>query len=344
MAIHPIMETILSHCLDIEKTHTYVGIGSCPHVSKIEDLTPRWDQLLPLFLDPILKSKSDTSLLVVHFDPAFARTKELLDAYFSSAYITNRFGPFLHYSESNLFVWLNNRVHVLIVPCSFYTGAHQHTENHRWFLESLVQDAIESNTKLIVQDYTGYELEPVFRFLYQNSHPPGAFRQRILFDVSYGCDTGCTTDLTKYAPLYDIHGNFINLLLLTPREVLYALTICSEKDRLLPYVQRLYFRMFRECLNTIHPDYRRRRAGDSTFSTAYRYGKDSSPETIMKVLQEEIYALIPVLREVNLFSLESQRILDHLFQSYSTMDPYKWYGEVYNLVDLPPEKIETSIT
>ena len=56
---------------------TYVGIGSCPHASTLEELTDEWDQILPVFI-------RESKATIFHYDPAFEYKQEFMKQYFEA--------------------------------------------------------------------------------------------------------------------------------------------------------------------------------------------------------------------------------------------------------------------
>ena len=326
-------EQLLTLVNDYPKHFLYMGVGSCPHVSTVEELTPKWDQLLPCFVRDIYQTKA-SRIQVLHLDPQFSSHREFLLAYFTTHLPTSVF-----YDEGDVLIWETNRIQVICAATHFYhSNTHVHQEDHTWFLDSLIEQALTNGFKMVYQEYTGYDMKPLFLHLYTacDDHLKKRFRRQVLFDVSYGTDTGCMTDMENYKPLYEPNGDFLNLQLYTEQELL-------DRIHTHPAINEILFKTlvgkYRRLLNEIHVDYRRRMNGDSLFHpNTYGYDHHSSSTDILNCLKQELFKIVPHLQKLGIMNQETQDQLCSYFEQATTMDRYKWYDQVYKLVkfEAPP--------
>jgi hypothetical protein len=322
-------ETLLHFVHQAPKTFLYFGVGSCPHVSAVENLEPKYDQLLPCFVKDIYQTKPSSRLQVIHIDPAFADTKahDFLTAYFKK-YLPESF----YYEQDGLMIWEAPRMQVLVAPMKFSHPNPNDQENSLWFLEAISDEAIANSFQMVYQEFTGESMNPLFQTLYEryDSNLKKQFRKKVLFDISYGTDTGCSTNMVKYKPLYEADGSFLNLQLYSEEELL-------ERIHTHPAVTEILFKTllgkYRRILNEIHVDYRRKMNGDSLFHpSVYGYSESSTSAEIMDTLKRELFKLVPLLQKVGLLSLEGSQKLSELFQNYQAIDRYKWYDTAIKLV------------
>ena len=310
------MQQILAQVQAEPKDYTYIGIGSCPHCGDPEKLEDRWDQLMPMFVREVPSSKT---LRIIHIDPAFYREEEFLTKYFAEKLPTA-----IHLNEENLHVWINDRVEVIILSDSF----DQH--DHEWFMEHLIEIVLADRGQLVLQEYTGYDTAPLYRSLYEKSLDKALFKTRILFDVTYGTDEGCGTDMTKYRPITDSRGNFFNTVLCTVSEIKAHTGFNTEMDKLiLKYITGLY----RRTLNQFHVDYRRRLKGETTvLYECSHYTHKTEPEDIMLALQRELTEYVDILRKLKIMTPEKDAHVKELFKEYKRYDIYKWYDEMSKII------------
>jgi hypothetical protein len=312
------------------KSFLYFGVGSCPHVQTVEQLTPKWDQLLPCFVRDIYQNNT-SRLQVVHVDPQFTNRRDFLIAYFEKHLPGSIF-----YDDENLMVWESDRIQVICASAHFYHSRRYNQEDTTWFLESLTEESLVNGFKLVYQEYTGEEINEIYHKLYEmcDDNLRRRFQRQILFDVSYGSDVGCMTDMEKYKPFYKENGDFLNLQLYTNQE-LYDLINTN------PAINEILFKKlltkYRMLLNDIHVDYRRKINGDLPFyPNRYGYSDESTPEEILHCLETELFSLAPQLQKLGILSQESLEKLRSYFKEATSMDRYKWYDQVFKLIKFEP--------
>lgn len=330
-----------NHLLDLvtqtSRSFFYFGVGSCPHAHTLQELTPRWDQLLPCFVKDIAQNKNE-KIQVLHIDPQFANSLPFLKDYFAQ-----NLPDAVFYELGNIYIWETSRIQVICAASRFeHPGAHTQ-ENHEWFLDALTEEALVHGFRMVYQEYTGAEMKHLFRKFYQScdDNLQKRFRSLILFDVSYGNAVGCSTDMTKYKPIYEPNGMFLNIQLLTNEELL-------DKVDMHPSVREILSRNllgeYRSILNEIHVDYRRKMNGDPVFHpNTYGYDDTSYPSDIMWILQEKLFSLVPLLQKVGLLSQDSTQKLKNFFVEYQMIDRYKWYQNVFDLVKFEPPVVPTLV-
>ena len=309
------MESILQRMLDEPVDLTYVGIGSCPYVTPGEKLPLKQDQLIPkCFHEFILEKKKQ--IRCIHFDPNFDRTKEFLISYFTEWGL----------QSTAEWIWRNEYLEVILVPSSI-----SHND-HYWFFESLCETLLNTKGKLVIQEYTGYELKDLNMKLFRESSLQEKFKRRILLDMTFGTDMNCCTDMTKAQPYYDYDGNFINLHFLKEQEVKRWIGISMSLDKL---ITTKFIAKFLQVLNYYHVDYRRRLKGDTCLYGSSDYTNETSPDEIMKILQEKLLQSFDILLLTKHVTKSDYTNLLELFQKYKDHDPYKWYAFVEKLIPRP---------
>lgn len=312
------MEAILKLVSDEPVDLTYLGIGSCPHVSEGQVLEAKYDQLLPhCFHELIFREKKQTRIL--HFDPFFDRYKEFLTKYFGDLHLVP-----IEFPGGQK--WIGETLEVIVISERI-----EHKDQY-WFFESLCDIILNTKGKLVIQEYTGYELQDLNKKLYEECEQKEKFKRRILIDMTFGTDSGCCTDMIKAQPFYDYDGNFLNFHFASDADAKRWIGISQKVDDLL---KKKYRGKFLETLNHIHVDYRRRLKGDTIMYGSADYTNESSPEDIMKILQREIQIPFTILVELRQIESSNIHIFNELFQNYKAYDPYKWYDRVSKLLPLP---------
>jgi hypothetical protein len=326
-------ETLLQFVSQYPKSFLYFGVGSCPHVSSPDKLEPKYDQLLPCFVRDIYQNKPSSRVQVLHVDPAFAGEKDFLKAYFAIHLPDACF-----YKQNEIMIWESARMQVIIAPIRFSHPNSYDKEDSTWFLDSLTEEAIVDGFQMVYQEFTGQEMKPLFLKVYEtyDTNLQQRFRRQVLFDVSYGTGTGCSTDMVKFKPFYERDGSFMNLQLYTQDELL-------QRINTHPAINEILFKTsianYRKIINEIHVDYRRKQNGDPLFHpNVYGYTDSSSPIEIMECLRNELYQIIPQLQKLGAFPSDAMEKLERYFEQTHTIDRYKWYELVFNLVkfEQPP--------
>ena len=306
-----------------QPSYVYVGIGSCPHAKTLADYTDSWNQILPVFVQDILSLRS-LPIRILHFDPAFGYHKDRVD--FIRDYFESTTLDLVHDPATN--TWSNERISIMLSDKAFtHTDQHMTAENSDdWFLEELAAHCMSVDTKLVVQEFTGRDLDVVLKTAYRKSPLQKKFKNTILFDITYGTASSCSTDLTQYKPFYDTRGNFYNLLLYTPDELKRYIGIDPRIDM---YIKKYFTKQYETILNNYHVDYRRRTRGEPCLFKNELYTDVSEPEYIMELLEAELCAVIPVFQQLKVVTSEKLSVLSSLFENYKAYvgnDMYKWYS------------------
>ena len=309
------MEQLLKTISDEPVDMTYLGIGSCPHLLAGANLDFKYDQIVPsCFHDTMLLTNK--TMRIIHIDPFFDQCEGFLEAYWK------QWGLVSLELEGG-YHWVNDHLDIYILPQRI-----EHKE-HYWFFESLIETILGTKGNLLIQEYTGYELQDINTKLYQGTSQKEKYKRRILLDMTFGTDSGCGTDMSKAQPFYH-NGSFINLHFMEPPEMKRFLGISTKLDTL---IQTKCLSKFYTTLNYYHEDYRRRLKGEKGLYDSSEYNDASTPEEIMMVLQNKIIIIFDVLIACGLVTKIDQETLQELFTNYKSYDPYKWYDRVYKLVN-----------
>ena len=283
----------------------YVGIGSCPHALFLEELTDEWDQILPVFI-------RNTKATILHYDPMFERHLEFMKLYFEAK-------GFTHMGEYH---WTSSIHDVTLISKNF----DHPTDDH--LLEELAERAIRSNTKLVVQEFTGHDLINTVTSVYKNTKDQTSFKRNILFDITYGTNCNCMTNMTKYKPLYDDNGDFLNPLLASDDEILSYIGLSSEIN---DFITIRFTRKYLDLVNQ-QVDYRRRLQGSTVLFACEAYNDESSPECIMAYLQDRIQPILTIFDQLGLLTSQKWGMIHNLFESYKDYNVYKWNDAMRNIV------------
>jgi hypothetical protein len=312
-----------------QPSFVYVGIGSCPHARTLDEYTDSWNQILPVFVRDVL-TITKQPVRILHFDPAFGYHKERVD--FVREYFESTGLNLVHDPTTN--TWSNERIAIMLSDKPFnHTDQHMDAEkSDDWFLENLATHCILTDAKLIVQEFTGRDLDVVLKTAFRKSPFQKKFKNNILFDITYGTASSCSTDLTKYKPFYDTRQNFYNLLLYTPDELKRYIGLHPMIDS---YIKRYFTKQYETILNNYHVDYRRRTRGEPCLFKNELYTDTSEADYIMELLEEELCALIPIFKGLKVVTPEKVLVLSNLFENYKNYkgnDLYKWYDQAKSII------------
>ena len=300
-----ILHELLDYAHKNPYDYTYIGIGTSPSTTP---LNIKNDQLIPVFVEDIIRD-TFKSIRIMHFDPKFDITIEYLNVYFDEkGYVYNN-GYGMHVWKSK-----DNRIEIIINSIEIH--------NNDAFLETMANYTTSNKKKLVVQEFTGGELAELHKKFYSYTYDKVSYKKNVLFDITYGMNCGCGTDLSLYKPFYDEEGNFYNILLYTPAELI---TVLGKIPKIDEYIRNYYIRHYRNVIEEIHPDYRRRVQGLPLKGYQNKYSLDAPIETIISVFRSEIYKIIDIFKILGMVSKEKETKLEHLFIHYLDYDMYKWY-------------------
>jgi hypothetical protein len=167
--------------------------------------------------------------------------------------------------------------------------------------------------QLVVQEFTGTELIPHFKQVFARAANPAFFKKSILYDITYGNECGCGTDMSKWKPLYDNYGNFVNLSLFTEDEVETHLSVLPN-ELIIPLLVRKY----RDSIAFHHVNYRRRVQGLDVMHKTTLYDNTVEPDIIMGMIQKDLTFAVSMLKKLGLVSDEE------LGQFTATMATYMY--------------------
>jgi hypothetical protein len=290
-----------------KKDFTYVGIGSFPH----RTLEPHLDQLIPVFLRNLLKNTGKT-VRVIHIDPFFAEKGEFLDSYFSKEGL----------KRVDDMTWANDRVEVCVY-------ARNYDDDEEPALSAYLDTILDQGSELVLQMYTGRDSVILFRKMYRASSNPRLFLKKILFDITYGTDCSCTTDMTKHDLIYNGDG-FLNLQLYGPEEAAIVINRRTHPTAR-AYFVRVAWTEYKDILNNYHVDYRRRLRGEGILFEG-NYASTIDPDDLMKLLHWRLDACMNRLVELGEMGDAQIKKQRDLFGNYREYDVYKWYSEMDAIV------------
>ena len=282
---------------------TYVGIGSCPHAETVAELTDEWDQMIPMFLRDTHRKSN-----LIHYDPAFERRQDFLKEYFESKGLV----------KTGELEWESDMFKVTLYSKRIY-----HPEDDG-ILSELVEKAITDNTKLVVQEFTGYELTPTLKAIYATCSDPAAFKRNVLMDITYGTECHCMTDMVKYKPLYTKRGHFANFLLYDEEE---AISHIGDSPEINELIKGVFVKKYLAIVNQ-QVDYRRRMAGDTVLFPNAEYGNTSTPDEIMMYLQSKLKPILDIFDRLGMMTPKKWGQIWNLFEHYKAFNMYDWNTSV----------------
>lgn len=310
------MEQLLKTISDEPVDMTYLGIGSCPHLITGQTLDIKNDQLVPsCFHDTMLLTNK--TIRIIHIDPFFDQYQGFLQKYWKEYNL-------IPVEYEGAYCWVNDHIQVFILSQRI-----DHKDNY-WFFEALSESILNTKGKLIIQEYTGFDLQELNQKLYEETSQKEKYKRRILLDMTFGTDSGCSTDMINAKPFYDSNGNFINLYFTSDSEIKRYIGIYSQLDDIL---KKKYIAKFYMTLNYYHVDYRRRVKGERGLYNSPDYNDSSTPDEIMSILQKKLRDMFDMFMTFGLVTKAHQETLQELFTNYKDYDPYKWYDSVYKVVN-----------
>ena len=301
---------ILEYCNANTRDYTYIGIGSKNRYSDLDKFTDEIDQILPCFLE-----KVTCTIRVIHFDPFFAPEYDngFLNMYFEAK----------GFSKVDQYLWVtpDHRIEVLIIPQKF---------DEDDFLYKMIEQAIKYSSKLIVQKYTGQHLVPQFKGLYglfskEHKH---YIRNNVLFDITYGTDCHCMTNMKTHAPMTDPSGNFYNFVLYDEQEILNSIGLHPKMDE---FITKYFRSKLSEILNENHVNYRKATRGEPLMFPSTKYPSHALPQAIMNYLLSEVKSILNILDRLNVVTDDQMQIYNIYSTNYMEIDMYKWYSEMTKL-------------
>jgi hypothetical protein len=309
------LNEILQQWLPVNKQYTYVGIGSAINCS-LEQLNEKNDQIVPVFIRNLLAEKN--SVFSIHFDPFFRL--DVMKEYFKERF------PKMDFKDLG-FAWLFFCFGhtILICPKAF---EHKQIDidvgSDDLFLSALISKTLQSDSRMILQEYTGFDTVCILKKMFTQSNDKRKFKENILFDISYGADCGCQTDLTRYGPLVKRNGNFYNFLLYDESELLAVI----GKDPMMDTLIYSYFKKkWIQVLNDNHVNYRRRLKGEDCLFRSNIYDVTASPSIIMEYLQNQLVQMMVIFHRLGSTDTKEKEF-NALLDGFAEWDVYKWYSAI----------------
>ena len=190
--------TQLFLCKHIEEEpadFTYLGIGSAPCLLSEGNLDAKHDQLIPIGLNETIFRQGKMSR-IIHYDPRFEDNLEFLTTYFHKNI------NLIPIDMAGGYRWISDTLDVIVISDKL-----EHEKDFPFF-HHLCETILNTKGKLVIQEYTGYELQGLNKKLFEHSSQKDKYKCRILLDMTFGTDQGCSTNMTKIQHNYDYNGNF----------------------------------------------------------------------------------------------------------------------------------------
>ena len=297
-----------NYCKANPREYTYIGIGTKNRVDDVNAFHADIDQILPVFLNTVQKT-----IRVIHFDPYFA---ERYDNGFLSRYFLKKGFMLL----GDYWTSADFRIEVIIIP--------ENLEND-FFLKNMMAQAIQFKSQLVVQEFTGRELIPKFKYLYSQFSDTDKeyIEKNILFDITYGTECSCVTPLTKFYPIMK-DGYFLNFALYSEEKMLNMIGVDPKMDEL---IKGNVMKTLSRVLNEDHVNYRKAVRGEELLFESSNYSRNSSAEEIMTVLLKRIGDILKILQKLNALTQEKLNLFETHSRNYNEMDMYKWYTNMTTL-------------
>jgi hypothetical protein len=323
---------LLQNCNHNPVNFTYFAIGSAPHCS-ISELNERYDQIIPKFILDILDNTDDT-IRIINIDEVFEnnhiqmieKIQMMTEYHKSNKWNTNYKLDFEYTKYENIHIWRtkDNRVESIIIGGSFTHKNRWNDLTNDWFIEKLCDLTLKFNSKLVVQEYTGYDLDNLRFELFNKSLNKELFKNKILIDITYGNNCGCGTDLIKNKPIYNDYYDFINFTLMKDSDMV---DIIGKSDEIDEIIKIFFIKKFRQIIHTIYVDYRRKKSGQSLMFGHSLYNELSTAGQIMQVVLNELNEIIKIFDLLKMLTDEKKELIKNLFEKYPEYDIYKW-GEI----------------
>jgi len=134
--------------------------------------------------------------------------------------------------------------------------------------------------------------------------------------------------MTKYKPICDKYGNFHNIMLYTPEELLEH----KDNPKIYVFAKNHYVREYKKIIGDLQPEYRRKIQNIPLHGYNNKYDVNIvTPDEIMKIMQDEVENILIIFGVLNMINEEIQVKLSDYFMNYVHIDMYKWYTDIVNL-------------
>ena len=326
-----ILENVYEYSSANPRDLTHIAIGSSPRYADVTKFIPEIDQLLPQFMMKEIETTTKT-IRIIHIDEYTERNLTFLHEYFASYAAKNL--HFKHDDSEGMNIWTTNdqRIEIIFLFIQINHGLRVHhdqdAQDDSWFLKKMIETTLDNKNQLIVQEYTGHELSDMFKILYRENGRKELFKTNILFDITYGNDCSCMTNMTKHFPRYKSDGTFYNFLLYNYEEMLEFVGIDDKINDIL----KVYFlKKYNHNLDYYHVNYRRKMIGNTNMYNFPEYDSLSADE-IMKMLIEKLKPSITIFELLGFIDHGKSIEINDLFNDYKKYDMYEWRKFMMNIV------------
>ena len=323
-----LLESIYEYSSTNPRDLTHIAIGSSPRYQELEKFTPDIDQLLPVFMLKQIESTSKT-IRIIHIDWYTERNLPFLHEYFGS--FAQKSINFRHNDSEGFNIWTSHddRIEVIFLFINIRHGIYDEPTD-RWFLERMIDVTLQNKSQLIVQEYTGHDLIEIARFFLNKSNQKDMFVKHVLFDITYGSNCHCMTDMTKYLPEYKPDGTFYNFQLYTTQEMIDLIGINEKINNI---IKNHFMKDYKLILDQHHFNYRRKIIGNTLAHQFPEYNESTSPDDIMKIIIDKLNLIIEIFERLGLMNEDKKKQMNDLFTNYYSHDMYKWLYQMNHMFD-----------
>jgi hypothetical protein len=326
-----ILENVYEYSSVNPRDLTHIAIGSSPRFANMKEFTPEIDQLLPQFMLNEIQTTTKT-IRIIHIDEFTYRHIPFLHEYFAS--FTAKGLNFTHDDSEGMNIWTTDdqRIEIIFLFINICHRVHMNPgsdeQNDTWFIEKMIETTLDNKNQLIVQEYTGHEITDLFKMFYLANTRKALFKNNILFDITYGNDCSCMTNMIKHFPRYKSDGTFYNFLLYNSTEMHEFVGIDDKINDIL----KVYFlKKYNHVLDYYHLNYRRKIIGNTDMYNFPNYDTLTADE-IMSMLIEKLKESISIFELLGFISPDKKGQINEAFTNYKGYDMYKWREIMMNIV------------
>jgi hypothetical protein len=313
--------------LDTKFDVFYISVGSAPHdifTNLDERINNSNDQMMPRGIRELIGIGK--SIQIYCIDHTFDEKHKI---YFNAQKKEKDYTINYTFEDNNhkwRFIKGSQIVEVILLPFNFYMDniylpapKDNLSISSEPFIMKLINFCIDNNKLYIQQDFVGQNDNLLLKFhdLYDNFNKDkqGIFKNKILFDMSYGLDVnGCYFNSDIHKPIYDSTGeNFINYSLFEPSEFDTAID-STNNERTIKIIKFNIINLYKTRF----------------FITTLTTVKIPNPIIFRLIIRH----YLPVFRKLNLMDECKQAIFTCVFLNYDTIaENYSGIGVLMNMLD-----------
>ena len=324
-----ILANIYEYSFANPRNFNYIGIGSGPRHTKVEQFNQDVDQIIPKFLIDTISnpSKKDMTIRIVHIDNAFGRCIPFLHEYFASK--SNSIGINFQFDDSEeMLIWRtdDHRIEIIFVITDIYHGNDEKflTVNNyvddTWFLEKMIETTLNNKNKIIMQEFSGQSFErtrPMLYNNYVNTDKKNLFLDNVLMDDSCHCGM----NIAKYTPITKSNGNFYNFFAYSYEEMK---NFIGTDEKINDILKNYFLTYYKNTLSKHHINYARKISGSTLMYNCLDYNESNTADEIMTILIRKLDDNIKTLDTLGFVTPDIFSKTREMFANYKTEDIHKW--------------------